>query len=577
MKDLDLAARMKTRKRIVRAGTFLAVLALAPVLGGCGGSPAPQGTDVADGADPPEVQLGERLFVETRFAQVFAANASGDVNAPLQTGDPTLDVLVTSGAPLPGPFSGATINCRQCHLVDEADGVQGGGIRTYGDFAPRSAIPARLDGLVTAPRNSPPLVNASLDRTGPFVLHFDGEFESIEALVVGTLTGRNYGWLANERSAARAHIARIIREDDGRGPIAADFGGLSYAEVLKSSPTVRAPWRLPADLRLDVEVASDDSIIEVVARLIAIYVKQLEFARNEAGEFVGSPFDLFLARNGLPRQPDAGETPLAYARRLRASLGHLSPPQFITPADGTFIHHAQPFVFGATELAGLTTFLAEPSTMPPSPAEIAQGTIGNCIACHQPPVFTDFAFHNVGVSQAAFDSLHGPGAFSNLPIPDLAARSLAPSQWLPPTAENPIAASVFRSVPSLSDPAATDLGLWNVFANPALPGPQAALTSIVQEVFSLPATTTDPARLLPMTVALFKTPNLRDLGHGAPYFHDGSKETLDDVVQHYRVFSPLARAKQVRNADPRLQGIALNAGDVAPLIAFLQSLNEDYE
>lgn len=39
-------------------------------------------------------------------------------------------------------------------------------MRTYIGFARRSPVPERLDGLLTTPRNAPPLVNASLDRPG---------------------------------------------------------------------------------------------------------------------------------------------------------------------------------------------------------------------------------------------------------------------------------------------------------------------------------------------------------------------------------------------------------------------------
>ena len=114
--------------------------------------------------DPPEVVVGERLFLETRFAQLFAASVdvSGDVNQPLAAGDPVLDALETTGAPQPGPFAGKSMNCRACHLVDEGPDPGTTGIRTYADFARRSPIPDRGDGRTHTPRNSPPLVNASL-------------------------------------------------------------------------------------------------------------------------------------------------------------------------------------------------------------------------------------------------------------------------------------------------------------------------------------------------------------------------------------------------------------------------------
>ena len=41
-------------------------------------------------ADPPEVVIGERLFLETRFAQFFQAHVGGNVNAVLALGDPVM-------------------------------------------------------------------------------------------------------------------------------------------------------------------------------------------------------------------------------------------------------------------------------------------------------------------------------------------------------------------------------------------------------------------------------------------------------------------------------------------------------
>ena len=101
--------------------------------------------------------------------------------------------LVTLAGPIPGPFAGQGINCRGCHLVDDAKTTPGGGNRTYADFARRSPISAREDGRTETPRNSPALVNATLARGRPFVLHFDGEFPSTVALVEGTIGRRVQG------------------------------------------------------------------------------------------------------------------------------------------------------------------------------------------------------------------------------------------------------------------------------------------------------------------------------------------------------------------------------------------------
>src|SRR6185295_11687879 len=152
----------------------------------------PPGEEPAEVPDPAEVQAGERLFLETRFAQFFFANAGGDPNAALAAGDPVMDDTRGVLEDFVGPFKGKSMNCRACHLVDEHAASPGGGVRTYADFARRSPIPDRGDGKTVTPRNSPPLVNSSIDRTTPFFFHFDGEFSTLADLVRGTLTGRNF-------------------------------------------------------------------------------------------------------------------------------------------------------------------------------------------------------------------------------------------------------------------------------------------------------------------------------------------------------------------------------------------------
>jgi len=372
-------------------------------------------------ADPAEVAIGERLFLEPRFAQHFFALSAGDANAAVPA-DPVMDDTVTTNDPVPGPFAGLSMNCRACHLVDEHTGVPGAGNRTYSDFARRSPVPERLDGQRTTVRNAPPLVNGSLARRR-FVLHFDGEFARVEDLVVETLIGRNFGWLPTERRAALAHIARVIRKDDGTGDLAQEFGG-AYRVVLRGTdPGLPPELVLPPRFRLDVTRASDVQIVATVARLIGAYLRSLEFARDETGAFSGSPYDAFLVKNHLPRAPASGESDADYSRRLRARVDALKHPRWVTPQDGTLRLHDPPFAFGPLELAGLTVFLAEPGLRPLSAGAIQRGGIGNCVACHPAPSFTDFGVHNTGAAQSEYDALHGPGRFAALVIPGLRTRN----------------------------------------------------------------------------------------------------------------------------------------------------------
>ncbi|MBK7928823.1 MAG: hypothetical protein IPJ98_15440 [Bryobacterales bacterium] len=179
--------------------------------------PALAQPEAAEESDPPEVTLGERLFLETRFAQAFKAflDRGYGVNNPEAAADPVMESTVTTAQALPGPFAGASMNCRACHMVDEHAATAGGGMRSYADFARKSPVPLRLgDPARSAPHNSPSLVNASL--SPPWFRSPSMRFASIEDLVRGTFTGRNLGWLPSEEAAAVAHIARIIREDNGQ-------------------------------------------------------------------------------------------------------------------------------------------------------------------------------------------------------------------------------------------------------------------------------------------------------------------------------------------------------------------------
>ena len=141
-------------------------------------------------------------------------------------------------------------------------------------------------------------------------------------------------------------------------------------------------------------------------------------------------------------------------------------------------------------------------------------------------------------------------------------------------------------MPDANNPQLTDLGVWNVFANPDFPKPQARLRQILcdEEIgalvppFLVPfLARCGPARLLLKSVAVFKTPGLEDLSHSAPYMHNGQLSSLEGVIDLYRQTSTLAHPQTLRNGAKQLEGIALRAEDVAPLVAFLRSLNEDYQ
>ena len=178
-----MGLRIIIRTQTILLSLLFAILAIAGCSGGgasSGGSPSAQ----APGTPGAEQTVGERLFLETRFAQAFKVflDNGGNVNDP-NAGDAGVDTVETVGAPIdPGPFNGLSMNCRACHMVDDVLTAPGGGMRTYADFARRSPIPVRADGKTHAPRNSPALVNSTIgsNRWGsvPFRcrIQLDGRF-----------------------------------------------------------------------------------------------------------------------------------------------------------------------------------------------------------------------------------------------------------------------------------------------------------------------------------------------------------------------------------------------------------------
>ncbi len=591
--------------------------------------------------DTPETLLGERLFLETRFAQYFAAHSNGEVNRALTQGDPVVARVSNprAGVFYPSPFAGKSINCRSCHFVDEFSSLIAGVNRTYCDFVPRTPIPERGDGQTVTIRNSRNMVDDFPPQRAAILLHGDGEFASANSLVESTLTGRDMGWLPDEQSKAIHHIAKVIREDDGRDELAQQYGG-SYTKLMRGSAAdLPDQFRLASDFRIDVTTATDRQILNEVARLISAYLNSLRLERTAAGIHSGSAYDMFVAKNNLPALPAQGETDVEYSQRLLQKLEELQHPKFVRAYERWLSFHPHVAQFGEQELTGLKIFLRQGAPAPQelaakrmspffllaglplfgvllgrtrgkrklpsdwiaaaaiglylfavmaaamnSPADRAQATpninshagtvahAGNCFRCHPAPEFTDVRFHNTGAAQEEYDSVHSAGSFAQLPVPSYAERKRYPNRYLPATPRHPHASGVYRSVPVMSNISATDLGMWNVFANPDYPEVQSQLRRMLCE--NRPC---DPKLQLPRTIALFRTPGLRDLGHSAPYLHTGRMTTVEDVLHFYIRMSALARDGQLRNADPELSRISLDEQDIAALAAFLRSLDEDYD
>lgn len=140
---------------------------------------------------------------------------------------------------------------------------------------------------------------------------------------------------------------------------------------------------------------------------------------------------------------------------------------------------------------------------------------GNCAVCHELSInnalFTDNRFYNIGVGYKQLE-----------PVLD---------EWLAATArgEQP-------DYSAWSDAQRSELGRY-------------AVTK------------------MPVDIGQFKTPTLRNVAFTAPYMHDGSIKTLEEVIEHYD-----KGGENSRFVDAKVFPLHLTKQEKADLLAFLQSL-----
>jgi cytochrome c peroxidase len=369
------------------------------------------------------------------------------------------------------------------------------GARAYTDFLTRSWVPwrtgdPRRDGL----RNAPTLFDLGIAPR----LHYDGEFTSLEGLAAGTLTGRSMGWLAGEESEATGHFYSSVLADQGN----------------KSEPSYRKQFR--SAYGVDIAVLDPREVLELASRSLAAYMRTFSSGRN-------TPYDRFIKTNGLQTGPDGKESPRDYSARLLAVLIAEEEAGKLKPSAG----------FDRQAIDGLKIFL-----------RTTGAGAGNCAVCHIPPLFTDFAFHNLGISQAEYDGVHGDGSFARLAIPD--ERTVRP-------------AVQFRETARSDKPGLADLGYWN-FVD--LNGPDRRPGE-------------SPNELLRRMIGAIKTPTLRNLAYSNPYMHNGLYPTLEQSIEEIIYLSELTRAGKVRSPDPELARITITRSETAALLAFMRTLNDD--
>lgn len=491
------------------------------------------------------ISLGERLFKETRFSRYFWLHSLQDINTQLDHGETHLENLIVLDTVVPSPFQGQTTSCASCHLVDQAFGEDGPGMRVYNDFSAQAPVPSAKDGKTHTARNTPTLVGIGSPFLRNRFSHYDAEFNDHAGTVMGNMLGRNMGWAVDESIFAKNHLLRVLKEDDGSTDLSQEFGG-SYERILRGThPAIEEDFRLQEQERLDLKKASDQQILDYVTKAVTAYMNSLDFEADEQGQYNGSAFDKFLLKNGFTTVPREGESIQNYNKRLRAFLEKIEKPQYIEPI--YLEAHKKSFGFQEKELEGARVFFSLPNRL---------NQDGRCFQCHQAPLYSDQSFHNIGSSQLSYDATHFRGAFSQLDLPKNNEQR---------------AGQFFQAKPTIDDPKKVDLGVWNFYQR------SEQLTEFIKKDICSNEQIPCQKLGLEQMVARFKTPTLRNLGLSAPYLHTGEKNNLRQLLMHYMQVSVLARRDQLRNPSPFLKEIMINGQGVYVLESFLESLNENYE
>lgn len=465
-------------------------VATAMAIGGCSSEETPSEPETSSEVQEEESSASTEAAAETVAAeQVELATNTRVPESPQASIKEHLEGLrpirklggrIFFDSRMSNPGANLATSCSTCHVPP----FWSNGQKVYSDNLAVSVIPANSrGGKLTAVRNTPSLQDAKLSPS----LNADGAYGDLDGVVREKLISEHLGWESDQELQAYNEIHALMLNDQGDDL----FADGTYIEQFKAA----------ADVNLEA-LAQEDVITQVVEAVKA-YLRSIETKNTSAYDALA-----FLNRfnEGLG---DANDTPQAMSGRIYGRIAN---------QEGRVLIRF-PNIYTEEAYQGYKTFIRVEPTFSSS-VEGLEENIGNCIACHVPPRFTDGSFHNTGTAQTDYDATHGEGAFAKLNAED----------------------AVFARV-TADDPSKIDLGRYNVQASEG-------------------------------AVGLFRTPGLRNIELTAPYNHDGRLMTLEDVIRHKIMVSEMAKAGTLRNPDPAYLTMNITEKDVPTLAAFLRTLRE---
>ncbi|NOT29809.1 MAG: cytochrome C peroxidase [Planctomycetes bacterium] len=215
------------------------------------------------------------------------------------------------------------------------------------------------------------------------------------------------------------------------------------------------------------------------------------------------------------------------------------------------------------QLLGLLAFIRRPAPRSSDPVFTAEIGVGNCVACHAGPEFTE----------AAFTSLAAEGELELLEVEEMPELELGNLVVGDETAFLDVGFSNIGVRPTAEDlgRGAEVNGFPLSFARQALLGLEFApelpeCGGLDQEIC--------PEAERVAADGTFKVPGLRNVALTGPYFHNGGEASLEDVVEFYDRRGNYGD-DNIADLERNMARITITELDEDPLVAFLESLTDE--
>lgn len=238
--------------------------------------------------------------------------------------------------------TGFAIACSVCHAIGES--VPGKPERYYADHTPTSLTANRE----TTERNAQTLADAARAE----VFGWDGAYDSMEDMILDKLVGKQYGWNAEDRAEGMDNAAYVLL-NEGHNAIS----GVPYLDQFQEV------------YGLDLESLPRPEVAAAAARALADYTRTLSYTMT-------ARWDAFAEQNRFRKQPNDGEDMLNYAASIESRIFNQEGRNLIRRPEG----------FTQEAYEGFKTFFRA----------FDVESVGNCVRCHVPPTFSDYALHGTG-------------------------------------------------------------------------------------------------------------------------------------------------------------------------------------